>query len=196
MINAYKAVMEENEKSRICLGCGQSLFTKFRPQGGGTRRKWCSHRCASRLWHRNNKQRSNAIKRKSAAKDECKNRKSAYEKLHPSWARLTPEHKLWTGANIRAKERQIEFTIRPEHIQIPDICPLLAIPIYAGQKVCSANSASLDRIDSSKGYTPDNVWVISHRANTAKSDLTLEQLKQLVENFEKAMVQKAINENR
>jgi len=34
---------------------------------------------------------------------------------------------------------------------------------------------SVDRIDSSKGYTKDNVWLVTTWANRAKSDLTLDE---------------------
>lgn len=37
-------------------------------------------------------------------------------------------------------------------------------------------TASLDRIDSSKGYTKDNVWFVTLQANYMKSQLTLEEL--------------------
>lgn len=36
---------------------------------------------------------------------------------------------------------------------------------------------SLDRIDSSKGYTKNNVWLITTWANIAKSDLSLEDFR-------------------
>jgi len=39
------------------------------------------------------------------------------------------------------------------------------------------DAPSLDRIDSSRGYTLDNVWLISHRMNTIKNDATPEELK-------------------
>ena len=37
-------------------------------------------------------------------------------------------------------------------------------------------TASLDRIDSSKGYTKDNVWFVTLQANYMKSQLTMEEL--------------------
>jgi len=38
------------------------------------------------------------------------------------------------------------------------------------------NSPSLDRIDNTKGYTPDNVVVVSNRANSIKRDATPDEL--------------------
>ena len=53
------------------------------------------------------------------------------------------------------------------------------------------NSPSLDRIDSSKGYTPDNVWVISRRANIIKHDATLEELLLISKNLGEYLNKKA-----
>jgi hypothetical protein len=38
-------------------------------------------------------------------------------------------------------------------------------------------SPSLDRVDNSKGYTKDNVWVISQLANKMKNNASLDQLR-------------------
>ena len=45
------------------------------------------------------------------------------------------------------------------------------------------NSPSVDRIDPKKGYTPDNIRVISWRANSLKSDASLKELQVLVEDL-------------
>jgi hypothetical protein len=77
----------------------------------------------------------------------------------------------------RAKKKGFEHSITIHDIHIPDICPLLGIPLFPGTNgKVGPNSPTLDRIDSSKGYTPDNVWVISYKANTIKSNATPEEL--------------------
>jgi hypothetical protein len=45
------------------------------------------------------------------------------------------------------------------------------------------NAPSVDRINSTKGYTKDNIWIISHRANQLKNDATLAEMKLMVENL-------------
>lgn len=77
-------------------------------------------------------------------------------------------------AATRAKKKGIVFDLKPEDIVIPDVCPVLGIKMERGG--AQWNSPSLDRFDNSKGYTPDNVRVISSRANQIKSDATAEEL--------------------
>lgn len=45
-----------------------------------------------------------------------------------------------------------------------------------GKQHAQANWPSLDRWDSSKGYVPGNVFVISYRANTLKNSATYEEI--------------------
>jgi len=45
---------------------------------------------------------------------------------------------------------------------------------------CGPNSISLDRIVPSKGYTKENVRVISYKANTIKSNANLDDLRRVV----------------
>lgn len=78
-----------------------------------------------------------------------------------------------------AKKRGIEFKLTEATLPaIPEYCPVLSWIklVYEVGKGTSEGSLSLDRIDSSKGYTEDNVRFISNRANTLKSDATDQEL--------------------
>ena len=91
---------------------------------------------------------------------------------------------LWRNLRESAKERGIPFDLTPSDIDdigIPLTCPILGIPIYFHRNQVKPDSISFDRIDSSKGYTKDNIVVISFRANSLKSDATLSELKNLYE---------------
>jgi len=79
-------------------------------------------------------------------------------------------------ARQRAKRSGLEFTLKREDVSIPERCPVLDIPLFRGKRAAKDNSPSLDRIDSRRGYTPDNIAVISWRANRLKGDATIQEL--------------------
>ena len=91
---------------------------------------------------------------------------------------MTPEWKMHQRAKQRCRESGREFTISVEDITIPDICPILGIPlnVNSGRPGAYKNSPSLDRIDNSKGYTPDNIQVISQEANAMKRSASNSEL--------------------
>lgn len=103
-----------------------------------------------------------------------------------SYINLDPRKKMLYAARQRAKKNGIECTITVEDIVIPEICPVLGIPLFStigkGQQppTLLGNSPSLDRWDNTKGYTPENIRVISMRANDLKSDATLEEMEAVV----------------
>ena len=68
--------------------------------------------------------------------------------------------------------------ITKDDIIIPTHCPILNTPLisHAPRGTHRKSVASLDRIDPTKGYTKDNIEVISHLANTMKSDASKEDL--------------------
>lgn len=55
-------------------------------------------------------------------------------------------------------------------------CPILGLEMVVGNEGGRENSPSLDRIDSSKGYTKDNIQIISCLANRMKDKATNKQL--------------------
>lgn len=94
----------------------------------------------------------------------------------------TVEHDMWERSKRRARKKGFEHTIDHTDIYVPTHCPLLGIPLFrsVGKGACD-NSPSLDRIDSSKGYMADNIWVISNKANSIKSNATLEELERITQ---------------
>jgi hypothetical protein len=86
---------------------------------------------------------------------------------------------MFLAAKARAKKSDILFTIQLSDLIIPEKCPILGIPLFFGTGKCSENSPSLDQIKPGAGYTPDNIQIISHKANTMKSNATFEQFEML-----------------
>ena len=89
------------------------------------------------------------------------------------------EHKksMWSNAKYRAAGLGVEFSITAEDLNIPETCPVLGIPLSAGNgQGGNHNSATLDRLDPQCGYTPDNTAVISMQANRMKSDCTPDEI--------------------
>jgi len=80
---------------------------------------------------------------------------------------------LWKYAKARAKHDSMEFDLEVTDIVIPEVCPYMKTKFVMGDKQLAA---SLDRIDSSRGYTKDNVRVISSRANRMKNNATEQEL--------------------
>ena len=91
---------------------------------------------------------------------------------------ISPESKMFQRAKGRAKQKRLDFNLTVKDIIIPKHCPILGIElvcksgISGGQK----NSPALDRINSMRGYTKDNIQVISHLANMMKSHATEKEL--------------------
>ncbi len=88
--------------------------------------------------------------------------------------------RLLRNAEMRAARFGMEFSITTDDIAIPDTCPVLGIPIRVGENGQHHGSPTIDRWDNSKGYIPDNVRVISWRANDLKHDATVEELEKVL----------------
>lgn len=84
------------------------------------------------------------------------------------------------GSKRRAKEKGLEHNLTKEWLleNLPEKCPVFNIElVFGGERY---NSPSLDRVDNHKGYTIDNVRIISNKANTLKSNATIEELEAIV----------------
>jgi hypothetical protein len=88
----------------------------------------------------------------------------------------------------RAKKKNIliDLTINDIKNIMPkdSICPLLKIKMQTNESVPKENSFTIDRIDPSKFYTKDNIWIVSKKANTSKSNSFICEYENLVNNLQ------------
>lgn len=91
------------------------------------------------------------------------------------------KQRLCCHARQRGRKAGMEAPFRAADIHWPSHCPVLGIELdYTtpkGQRLHNAaNLPSIDRWDNMKGYTAENVRVISLRANALKSNATWQEL--------------------
>lgn len=98
-----------------------------------------------------------------------------------------PETKeIYQRLKQSAKKRKIDFTLTLtdlNNISFPITCPVLGIPLRWNKGNPKDDSYSFDRIDSSLGYSIDNLQIISYKANRAKNNLTEEEMKSFCQYF-------------
>ena len=89
-----------------------------------------------------------------------------------------PELFILRAAKNRARKENIPFNLDLTDIILPELCPILQIPLQlnSGKSGGRYNSPSLDKIKPELGYIKGNIQVISHLANMMKSNATKEQL--------------------
>jgi hypothetical protein len=95
------------------------------------------------------------------------------------WGLKNPEKIMLYAARNRAKTAGIECTITEKDIIIPETCPILGLTLEKLGGRSGNLSPSLDRVDNNKGYTPDNVCVISQKANQLNGGMSIKDMEML-----------------
>jgi len=107
------------------------------------------------------------------------------------------QRKRWLLERIRAKckKQNIPFNLTIEDLVIPDVCPVLGIPLKFGVKGYAFrdrrgvqtpdDSPSADRIDPDGGYVKGNVVIVSYRANLIKTNATVDELVKIADYYSK-----------
>lgn len=113
-----------------------------------------------------------------------------YEPNEPIMSHITKKEfkSLLSHLRASAKKRGIEFDLTTadiDEIGIPISCPVLGIPLKFNKGKPLDDSISFDRIESSKGYTKDNVIIVSNRVNRLKSNSTYDEMKKIFEYYSK-----------
>lgn len=91
---------------------------------------------------------------------------------------VNPTASILKTLRHRSKKKGQEFSLTKEDIVIPELCPVFGFKLEHnwGKNGGKFNSPSVDRVDNLRGYTPDNIQIISRLANAMKSEASPEQL--------------------
>jgi len=139
-------------------------------------------RAAKNYYERNKDKCREIVKKwKEQNKERDSNNRQKWRLNNPERIKQSRENNietmLYISAKARAAKANMEFTITKDDIKIPEVCTYLKYPITrklgAGR---IKTNPSLDRIDSTKGYSKNNIQVISNLANRMKSNATKEEL--------------------
>jgi len=161
-----------DRKTRVCLVCNNPISTSKRIDA-----KYCSTKCGNRA--------------------RCKKFSDLNPKKMAEY-RVTENNKvqsrIYSRIKSRSKIRNIPFDLEIEDIVVPDFCPVLGIKIksVAGSGTNFKNSPSVDRIDPNRGYTKDNIRIISNRANLLKSNATVEEMEKILADIKKIRLEKTL----
>lgn len=89
----------------------------------------------------------------------------------------TKEYIMWASAKSRAKRDKLPFDIELSDIVIPEYCPVLPyLRLDKTHTVVRMDSPTLDKLIPELGYVKSNIRVISHRANSIKSNATHQEI--------------------
>ena len=97
------------------------------------------------------------------------------------WMDKNPSCRLLWQAYSNAHTKGIEYSLVKEDLPLPATCPVLGIPLFYTKGKRTDNTPSVDRIDPTRGYTKDNVVVVSWKANNMKGSMSFDELKRLYE---------------
>ena len=109
--------------------------------------------------------------------------KDTFKQQSISWRENNQAANLLIYARTNARTKNLDFNLDISDIKIPETCPYLGTILtnIQGKKYIPTN-ASIDRIDSSKGYVKGNIQIISRQANVMKNSASKEQLLTFAQN--------------
>ena len=111
--------------------------------------------------------------------------------------RVNPIPQLISGFRNRAKKQNVPFNLTVDDMKdliknAADICPALGVKMKIAKLYANDSnySPSFDRIDPKKGYTKNNIVIVSNRANRIKSDATVDEIRKVADFYEKLLKDK------
>ena len=178
-----------NKQSCICKNCGKT-YLLYVGEVNRKIKKGTSFYCSLSCSGKNNTKHFDEWRKSEENKKLCKkNSKNRGDEF-------TPFKELMKRCVARKKDKNKELSITLEDIKkqweiqkgkCPYLNENLILPLTTGKEDRSNPNliASLDRIDSSKGYVKGNIQIISRTLNYAKNSYSEEVLLNLIDLIEK-----------
>lgn len=141
-------------------------------------------------YYQNNRDREIARAQKSFRKKSRDEINSYKKKLN----RKNPISIILQQARSRAKLKNIPFDLTIDDIVVPEYCPVLGLKLTVNKGYAKDNSITIDRLIPELGYVKGNVSVISFKANTIKSNSSIEELEKVL-SWVKLQINRNSNEN-
>lgn len=182
---------ENYPEGKVCNCCGQykNLLDFHKGNGKFGRRGECKE-CCKKKYEDGEKGAARREQRKLSKQNKRDNqeyRQAEYKRNKDKLLQDEISYKKYMlrSAKRRAKLQKVPFDLTPDDFDIPEVCPLLNIPLHfhIGELQAQFDSPSLDKIIPQLGYVKGNVLVISNRANTIKNNATIEELILLTNNL-------------
>jgi hypothetical protein len=139
-------------------------------------------------WRENNREQSNASARLWWKQNPEKCRKNRFYCISKSWFKTRLINK-----KSQCKRSGLEFDLTPGFLEElwnkqNGKCYWLHIPIKLEQEKCNPLTATIERLDSTRGYTRDNVVWASYFANTGRRDCPSDEFKQIINAVKNALI--------
>jgi len=167
--------METILKTKACSSCNQekflSEFTLNKASKDGLQYKCRS--CDTEYQKKRRLEKADSIKQYGKAYQ--KKRKESFDYRLQMLLNASKQR-----ANIKNRENTLTLQDIKDKYPLDGKCPVFGFDLEFNSAGFRETSPSIDRIDSTKGYTPDNIQIISWKANRLKSYATLEDLEILV----------------
>ena len=169
--------------TKICTKCLLPKPVEKFPKsgrGGKNGQVWVKNKC--RKCH----QEEDREARKTWSKEKLAKHRERKRKERANYKQTSPERALLKRAKKRATINGLPFNIELSDIIIPKLCPIVGIPLFVSYNGGHIdNSPSIDKVNPNEGYVKGNIAIISYRANRLKSNLTLQQIKNLLSYIKK-----------
>ncbi len=182
----YGHISKRYTKDRVCQECKKISGRKYYKEN----KDWIYPKKKEiyKKWYSNNKDKKRDY-RKRYYNENSEKIKQMHKNRRKGLAEKDPE-KLWVfnafhDAKKRAKKKNLEFSLEKKDLIVPEYCPVLNIKLKFGVRIATDESPSIDRIDNTKGYTKDNICIISRRANSIKSNASFEEINLILKYIKK-----------